>query len=68
VTAAAPEIPAPLLTQLAAGGRLVIPVGSLEQQELLQVHMQGEKTISRALHYCRFVPLIGRHGWPSAPR
>jgi protein-L-isoaspartate(D-aspartate) O-methyltransferase len=68
VTAAAPEVPTPLLEQLADGGRLVIPVGSLEQQELLQVRAHGGRTTSRALHYCRFVPLVGRHGWPSAPR
>ena len=63
VTAAAPRIPAPLVEQLAEGGRLVIPVGDEYQQELLLVRKTGEQTTSQVLHYCRFVPLIGRHGW-----
>ena len=63
VTAAAPKLPPPLVEQLAEGGRLVIPVGQADQQELLQVRKTGDKTTSRVLHYCRFVPLVGRHGW-----
>jgi protein-L-isoaspartate(D-aspartate) O-methyltransferase len=63
VTAAAPKIPPPLLEQLAEGGRLVIPVGQADHQELLQVRKIGGETISRVLHYCRFVPLMGRYGW-----
>lgn len=63
VTAAAPGIPPPLVTQLADGGRLVIPVGDEHQQELLLVRKTGEQTTQRVLHYCRFVPLVGRHGW-----
>lgn len=63
VTAAAPRIPPPLLEQLASGGRLVIPVGGSDHQELLQVRKSGNETTSRALHACRFVPLFGRYGW-----
>jgi len=63
VTAAAPRVPPPLVEQLAEGGRLVIPVGQSDQQELLQVRKTGDRTISRVLHYCRFVPLVGRYGW-----
>jgi protein-L-isoaspartate(D-aspartate) O-methyltransferase len=63
VTAAAPRVPPPLIEQLAEGGRLVIPVGQADQQELLQVRKSGGKTTSRVLHYCRFVPLVGRYGW-----
>ena len=63
VTAAAPRVPPPLVEQLAEGGRLVIPVGQTDQQELLQVRKSGDETTSRMLHYCRFVPLVGRHGW-----
>lgn len=62
VAAAAPEIPAPLKEQLAEGGRLVIPVGPPEEQELLLVRREGaEMKISR-LHFCRFVPLTGQYG------
>ena len=67
VTAAAPRVPPPLVEQLAEGGRLVIPVGEAESQELLQVRKTGGDTPWRALHYCRFVPLIGRHGWRGRP-
>lgn len=63
VSAAAPEVPAPLLEQLAEGGRLVIPVGQTDQQELRQVRKQQGRVTERVLHYCRFVPLVGRHGW-----
>jgi len=63
VTAAAPRIPPPLIEQLAEGGRLVIPVGQADHQELLQVRKTGGQAISRVLHYCRFVPLVGRYGW-----
>jgi len=65
VTAAAPAIPPPLLEQLAEGGRLVIPVGETNQQELLLVRQTGGRIASEVLHYCRFVPLVGRYGWPN---
>jgi protein-L-isoaspartate(D-aspartate) O-methyltransferase len=67
VTAAAPRVPPPLVQQLADGGRLVIPVGPTEHQELRQVKKIGGRTTERLLHYCRFVPLIGRHGWREPP-
>ena len=63
VAAAAPKIPPPLIEQLAEGGRLVIPVGQSDHQELLQVRKTGGEITSRVMHYCRFVPLVGRHGW-----
>jgi protein-L-isoaspartate(D-aspartate) O-methyltransferase len=66
VTAAAPEIPPLLAGQLREGGRLVIPVGSRESQELLQVRKEDGKLCSRALFDCRFVPLLGRYGWQSS--
>lgn len=63
VTAAAPEIPRLLASQLREGGRLVIPVGSQENQELVQARKINGELKSRVLFPCRFVPLLGRHGW-----
>ena len=59
VTAAAPSVPPGLVAQLAKGGRLVIPVGDREGQELLVVTRRGSGTRQRSLGGCRFVPLIG---------
>ncbi len=64
VTAAAPHLPPALLAQLAAGGRLVIPVGTNEQQELLMVTKQGDTYTETRLIPCRFVPLLGAEGFP----
>lgn len=63
VTAAAPRIPQGLLDQLAIGGRLVIPVGSRWEQDLLQVIRQKEEMTVKNLTHCRFVPLIGEDAW-----
>jgi protein-L-isoaspartate(D-aspartate) O-methyltransferase len=63
VAAAAPAAPAPLLAQLAEGGRMVIPVGSVENQELHLVERVNGKISTTLLEPCRFVPLIGAHGW-----
>lgn len=63
VTAAAPTVPAVLLNQLADQGRLVAPVGSHEEQTLTLVERQGDRFSESAGVACRFVPLIGQHGW-----
>ena len=64
VTAGAPEVPQHYLDQLALGGRLIIPVGDRESQLLLRVTRTGEKDyIEEQMLGCRFVPLIGNHGW-----
>jgi protein-L-isoaspartate(D-aspartate) O-methyltransferase len=63
VTAAAPTIPSVLAGQLCEGGRLVIPVGSQEDQELLLVRKINSELISRPLFHCKFVLLLGRYGW-----
>lgn len=63
VTAAAPRIPQELLDQLAVGGRLVVPVGSRWEQDLLQVTKQKEGFTVKNLTPCRFVPLIGEEAW-----
>ncbi len=64
VTAAAPAVPPPLVEQLAESGRLVIPVGPPDTQELLRLRKTAGRTAREVLHYCRFVPLLGSHGWP----
>ena len=63
VTAAAPSIPSELLEQLRGGGRLVIPVGSRWEQNLLQVVKRDGEPVVRNLTACRFVPLIGEGAW-----
>jgi protein-L-isoaspartate(D-aspartate) O-methyltransferase len=63
IAAAAPEIPPLLASQLCDGGRLVIPVGSQENQELLQARKESGVLHTRALFDCKFVPLLGRYGW-----
>jgi len=63
VTAAAPDIPEPLKTQLAEGGRLVIPVGSAFGQLLVRLVKEGEDFRTESICGCVFVPLIGEHGW-----
>ena len=64
VTAGAPRVPPPLLEQLSSdGGRLVIPVGQPQDQVLLAIVRQGDRTTEQPLGPVRFVPLIGRAGW-----
>jgi protein-L-isoaspartate(D-aspartate) O-methyltransferase len=58
VSAAASEIPAPLFEQLQEGGRMIIPVGPPEQQELQLVRKQQGRPLITVLEGCRFVPLI----------
>ncbi|MFA5003619.1 MAG: protein-L-isoaspartate(D-aspartate) O-methyltransferase, partial [Methanolinea sp.] len=63
ITAATPEIPTPLVDQLAEGGILVAPVGGREIQELVTLKRQGGRTIRASHGGVRFVPLIGKFGW-----
>jgi protein-L-isoaspartate(D-aspartate) O-methyltransferase len=63
VTAGSPDIPQPLVHQLAAGGRLVIPVGDESAQDLIRLTKTEEGIKREDLGGCRFVKLIGRHGW-----
>ena len=64
VTAAAPEAPDPLLQQLEIGGRLVIPIGNEQFQDLLVYFKEGEDRYREEnLGGCRFVKLIGEHAW-----
>ena len=63
VTAGSPGIPQPLVDQLAIGGRLVVPVGDAADQELVRITKTEEGTKREDLGGCRFVKLIGQHGW-----
>jgi protein-L-isoaspartate(D-aspartate) O-methyltransferase len=63
VTAGAPEIPQVFATQLKEGGRLVIPVGDPDNQELVRAQMENGRLKSRVLFNCKFVLLLGRYGW-----
>lgn len=65
IAAAAPAIPKDLLlSQLTDGGIAVMPVGPGQQQQLLQITRNGSKLVTLELCLCRFVPLIGKAGWP----
>ena len=63
ITAAAPRIPRPLLEQLKVGGRLVLPLGAEEVQTLVRIVRDEQGMHEETLGDCRFVKLIGRHGW-----
>lgn len=64
VSAASPSVPKPLADQLADGGRMLIPIGSREAQELVLVEREGKTVSEREIQTaCRFVPLLGRFAW-----
>ena len=63
VSAAAPDIPRPLLEQLADGGRMIVPLGDMEEQMLIMVTRRGDTFERRDIAPVRFVPLWGTHGW-----
>lgn len=68
VTAGAPKIPGELWEQLAEGGRMVIPVGSRYDQNLLRITKKQGKEVIKDLGGCRFVPLVGPGAWEEQPR
>jgi protein-L-isoaspartate(D-aspartate) O-methyltransferase len=63
VTAGADKIPQPLLDQLADGGRMIIPIGDRTSQELIRITRDQDRYKKKYLGGCRFVDLIGVHGW-----
>jgi protein-L-isoaspartate(D-aspartate) O-methyltransferase len=65
VTAGSPAVPTPLAEQLADGVRLLIPVGDRDEQILALFTRRGEELERRDIGAARFVPLIGKYGWPS---
>jgi protein-L-isoaspartate(D-aspartate) O-methyltransferase len=65
VTAGSPTIPTPLVSQLAIGGRMVIPVGDQYSQELIKLYKDENGIHKTNLGGCRFVKLVGEYGWGS---
>jgi protein-L-isoaspartate(D-aspartate) O-methyltransferase len=68
VAAGAPSIPRPLLMQLSDAGRMILPVGGEEQQDLQLIEKLGESFQKTMLEGCRFVPLVGHYGWQKSPK
>ncbi|MFC1666730.1 protein-L-isoaspartate(D-aspartate) O-methyltransferase [Candidatus Omnitrophota bacterium] len=64
VTASSPNVPKPLLDQLSACGKMVIPIGSRFSQTLVLIEKPNKGRVSeKDVCGCVFVPLVGRHGW-----
>jgi protein-L-isoaspartate(D-aspartate) O-methyltransferase len=64
VAAGGPQVPRPLLAQLRAGGRLVGPFGGRKEQRLVRVERRSDGSFHReVIGRCRFVDLVGAHGW-----
>lgn len=65
VTAAAPYVPMPLIRQLKVGGILVIPVGTMDRQQMFRIikTSRNNDTTVETYHDFRFVPLQGEYGW-----
>ena len=64
VTAAAQEIPEALIKQLGDGGTLVAPAGGADKQKLIVLTKKGDRVSKREIGDCKFVPLVGKYGWP----
>lgn len=63
VAAGGPDVPEPLLAQLAVGGRMLIPIGTREMQRLVLVRRGPNGYQTEEIRDCSFVPLLGRFGW-----
>ncbi len=63
VSAGSPDVPAPLLDQLAEGGTLLIPLGGKDEQLLVSFQRRDGVVTRRDIAPVRFVPLLGTHGW-----
>jgi protein-L-isoaspartate(D-aspartate) O-methyltransferase len=68
VSAASPKVPDPLVEQLADGGRLVIPLGGMDEQDLVMFTRRGTALTRETILPVRFVPLLGTHGWDDTQR
>ena len=63
VTAGGPDIPQPLIDQLADPGRLVIPIGDRDAQELVVLKKENGEISRKIIEQVRFVSLIGKNAW-----
>lgn len=63
VSAGAPSVPEPLLGQIAEGGRMLVPVGTREEQHLFLFRRVNGQLEQKEVAPVRFVPLVGHHGW-----
>ncbi|MEX2180121.1 MAG: protein-L-isoaspartate(D-aspartate) O-methyltransferase [Gemmatimonadaceae bacterium] len=63
VSAASPKVPEPLVEQLAEGGKLLIPLGGRDEQQLVMFTRRGTELIRESILPVRFVPLLGTYGW-----
>ncbi len=66
VSAASPSVPPAFIEQLAEGGRLLIPIGTRQRQELVLIRREDGEIHEETMHgECTFVPLLGRFAWAS---
>lgn len=63
VSAGAPSVPQPLLAQIAEGGRMLVPVGTKDEQRLVIYRRTNGELQHKEVAPVRFVPLVGHHGW-----
>lgn len=63
VAAGAPSVPQALIDQLAPGGRMLIPIGTLDEQQLTMVRKTETGITTEEVARCIFVPLLGKYGW-----
>ena len=68
VSAGAPSVPEPLLSQIAEGGRMLVPVGTREEQHLVLYSRVNGLLEHKEVAPVRFVPLVGHHGWDGGER
>jgi protein-L-isoaspartate(D-aspartate) O-methyltransferase len=68
VSAGAPSVPEPLLAQIGEGGRMLVPVGTRDEQRLVIYRRVNGQLEQKAVAPVRFVPLVGHHGWDKEER
>lgn len=67
VAAGSPTVPRTLVDQLVPHGRMLVPVGDRNEQQLLLVRRTADGIETESITACTFVPLLGRFGWPPDP-